>query len=293
MLICIDGLSGQHSTIVDAPATRRVDTATFPTNAAGRGGVASAASSRVRWALVEVDPKLVGAVMKAQAAGRSSSPGWTPDLELVSSWHARWCSRRRWLSAAASSPPRRCSSSCRPLLPGTGGSLRGTSCCVCSSRSCCSSRSDGTHWRSTYRSAWSSGRSRSLSSCSSGWRHCSSIRMFGFGVPHWMRRLRSSSPRLSAPSPSTTDVSCLSHPRFSRVSRSFCPSSSSSISSPVSSRALPASSSVTQFIVCGVAVVAVFAVVEQRTGVQCFRSCSERLSTSAVQRLDSCQSDTG
>ena len=136
--------------------------------------------------------------------------------------------------------------------------------------SCCSSRSGGTRWRSTYRSAWSSTGSRSRSSCSCGWPHCSSIRRFAFGAHRWMGRSRSSSRRRSAPSPSTTGVWRLLRRQFSRVSSSSFPSSSCSISSPASSRALPRVVLVTQFIVSGVGVVAFFAIIEQRTGFNVF-----------------------
>ena len=73
--------------------------------------------------------------METQAAGRSSSPGWTPDvgsgLIVACSLAARGDGGRRpWRR----SPSRRCSSSCRPLSRGIGGSFRGTSCSASSSR---------------------------------------------------------------------------------------------------------------------------------------------------------------
>ena len=174
--------------------------------------------------------------------------------------------RRSWRR----SPPPRCSSSCRPSSPGIGGCSRGTSCSVSSSGSCCSSRSGATRWRSLCRSAWSSIGSRSRSSCSCGWRRCSSIRPFAFGALHSMRRWRSSSSRLSAPSPSTIGRVA---PLATAVLKGVTLFLSfiiffyfiSSVVTTVAGVVV-----VTKFLVSGVAVVAFFAIVEQRTGFNVF-----------------------
>ena len=112
--------------------------------------------------------------------------------------------------------------------------------------------------------------SRSRWSCSCGWHRYSSIRGFACVGPHSTGLSCSSSPHRSALLPSTSDGWRRSPRPSSRASRSSFPSSSSSISSPASSRRASAVVAVTKFIVSGAAVVAAFAVVEQRTGFNVF-----------------------
>ncbi len=165
-----------------------------------------------------------------QPEGRAV-PAGRPTSDPASSWRAHWCSRRRWSSAAACSRSRRCSSSCRPWLHGTGGSLRGRSCSASSSRVVLFVPVGRYSLAINLPFGLELYRSRSRSSCSCGWPRFSSTREFAFGVRHSMRRSRSSSQRLSAPSPSTSGGWRLSPRQCSRLSRSSSPSSSSSISS--------------------------------------------------------------
>ena len=178
--------------------------------------------------------------MKTQTAGRSSGPHGRPTRGLgliVAGWlRAR---RRRWWLAMVPRRPPPCSPSLSRLVPGIGRSSVARSCSASSSQLCYSSRSDArARGRPADRPGALPGR-RCASSCSCGWRHCSSIRAspsaYAVRWPVTLIVFASLARSLSTSDVVTPFASAVLSRRFSSSLSSSC-----SISSRASSQALQA-----------------------------------------------------